>query len=92
MLIKKWLIPEEYGTIKQEKAKKDIDPKYYFLRQIRNNPKKVEIHDMKTDKVVLYPSTYNVDLALDQNTKVISLYDIKVWRNRYAMKVLTESF
>ena len=47
---------------------KDIDPKYYFLKQIRSNPKKVEIHDSETDKVVLYPSIYNAALALDQNS------------------------
>ena len=53
LLIKKGLIPEKYGTNK-EKAKKDIDPKYNFLRQICKNPKKVEIHDLETDKVVFY--------------------------------------
>ena len=80
LLIKKCLISENYGTKKQEKAKKDIDPKYYFLRQIRSNPKKVEIHDLKTDKVVLFPSIYKAALALDQNIGVISIYDGKVWR------------
>ena len=39
----------------QETIIKDIDPKYKFLRQIRKNPKKVEIHDLETDKIVLYP-------------------------------------
>ena len=34
---------------------KDIDSKHNFLRQIRKNPKKFEIHDFETDKVVLYP-------------------------------------
>ena len=90
-LIKRGLIPEQYGTNKQEKAKKDIDPKYIFLREIRKNPKKVEIHDLKTDKVVLYPSIYKASLAMDQNTGVISMYDGIVWRSRYAIKVLTES-
>ena len=66
---------------------KDIDHKYNFLRQIRSNPKKVEIHDLETDKVVLYPSIYKADLALDQ----ITMYNGKVWRNRYAIKILTES-
>ena len=83
------MISEKCGTIKQEKAKKDIDPKYYFLRKIGSNPKKVEIHDLETDKVVLYPSIYKAALALDQNTEVISMYDGKVWRNRYAIKVLS---
>ena len=62
------MIPEKYGTNKQEKAKKDIDPKYNFLRQICRNPKKVEIHDLETDEVVLYPSIYKAALEFDQNT------------------------
>ena len=41
--------------INQKKKVKDIDSKYNFLRQIRKNPKKVEILDLETDKVVLYP-------------------------------------
>ena len=71
------MIHEKYGTIKQEKARKDINPKYNFLRQIRRNPKKFEIHDFETDKVVLYPSIYKAALALDQNTEVITMYDRK---------------
>ena len=39
LLIKKGLICEKYDTTKQEKAKKDLDPKYYFLRPIRSNSK-----------------------------------------------------
>ena len=77
ILIKKGLIPEKYGTNKQEKAKRDRDLKYNFVRQIRKNPKKVEIHDMETDKVVLCPSIYKAALALDQNIGIISMYDGK---------------
>ena len=91
LLFKRGLIPEKYGTNKQENAKKNIDSKYNFLRQIRSNPKKVEIHDLEADKVVLYPSIYKAALALDQNLGVIGMYNGKVWRNRYAIKVLTES-
>ena len=50
LLIKRKLIPEKYANNKQVKAKKDINPKYNFLRQICNNPKKVEIHDLETYK------------------------------------------
>ena len=39
--MKRGLIPEKYDTNKQEKVKKDIDPKYDFLWPIRHNPKKV---------------------------------------------------
>ena len=53
---------------------KDIDPKYILLTQIRKNPKKVQIHDLETDKVVLYRSIYKAALALDKNTGVIGMY------------------
>ena len=77
--------------INKIKIIKDIDPKYYFLKQIRSNPKTVEIHDLEKCKVVLYPSIYKAALALNKNPGVISMYDGKVWRSRYAIKVLTES-
>ena len=32
LLFKRGLIPEKYATNKQEREKKDIDPKYNFLR------------------------------------------------------------
>ena len=54
LLIKRGLIPEKYGTNEQEKAKKDIDDKYKFLRQMRSNPMKVEINDMETDKISFF--------------------------------------
>ena len=78
LLVKRGLIPEKHGKNKQEKMINDVDPKYNFLRQIRKNPKKVEIHDLETDKVVLYPSTYKAALALDQNTGAIGMYNGKV--------------
>ena len=77
-LFKRWLIPEKYRTNKNVKAKKNIDPKYNFLRQIRSSSKKVEIHDLEADKVILYPSIYKAALALDQNPGVIGMYIGKV--------------
>ena len=70
---------------------RDIDPKYIFLRQIRSNPRKVQIHHLKTDEVATYPSIYRAAWVLGQNPGVIGMYNGKVWRNRYAIKVLTES-
>ena len=91
MLNKREQILEKYDSKKQVNARKNKDPKYYLLKQIRSNPKKVEIHDLETDNVVLYPSIYKAALALDQNLGVIVMYNEKVSRNRYAIKVLTES-
>ena len=56
----------------------DMDPKYNFLRQIRSSPRKVDVHDLETDSVVLYPSIYKAAMALDQNTVLIAMYDRKV--------------
>ena len=78
LLFKRGLIHEKYDTNKQVNARKDIDSKYCFLKQIHRNPKKVEIHDLETDKVVLYPSIYKAALALDQNPGVIGMYKGKV--------------
>ena len=89
LLIKKWVIPEKYDANKQVKAKKDIDPNYIYLRQIHSNPKMVEIHDLETDKFILYPSIYKAALALEQNPGVSGKW--KSMEERYAIKVLTES-
>ena len=85
------LMPEKYDIIIQDKSKKDIDTKYIFLRQIRSNQRKVQIHDLETDEVAIYPSIYRAALAMGQNPRVIGMYNGKIWRNRYAIKVLTES-
>ena len=90
-LFKRGLLPEKYGTNKQQKANNNIDPKYNLLRQIGSKPKKVERHDLEADKVVLYPSIYKAALALDQNPGAIGMYNEQVLRNRYAIKVLAES-
>ena len=92
LLVKRGLIPEKYRNCKEEKMIKNIDPKYSFLSQKRKNPKKVEIHDFETYKVVFDSSIYKAALTLDQNTGVIGMYNGKVWRNRNAIKVLTDFF
>ena len=51
----------------------------------------VEIRDMKTDEIVVYPSMYKAGTALVQDTILISENDGKEWRRRYAIKILTES-
>ena len=70
----------KYETNKQVKANMDIDPKYNFLRLGYSNSKKVEIHDLRTDKVDFYPSIYKAALAFEQNPRVIGMNNGKVWR------------
>ena len=43
----------------RENTKKERNPKYNFLKHIRNSPKKVEIRDMETGEIIVYSSMHN---------------------------------
>ena len=77
----------------REYTKKKINPKYNLLKHIRNSQKKVQIRDIETDEIIVYSSMYKAAKTFNQQSRLISAYDEKVWRNRYAIKkkVLTES-
>ena len=46
---------------------------------------------MKTGEIILYSSMYKAAKRFNQQSRLIYAYDGKVWRNRYAIKALTES-
>ena len=46
---------------------------------------------METGEITIYSSMYKAAKTYNQQSRLISAYDGKVWRNRYAIKVLTES-
>ena len=75
----------------RENTKTEINPKYNFLKHIRNSPKKVEIQDMETGEIIICSSMYKASKRFNQQSRLISAYDGKVWRNRHAIKALTES-
>ena len=97
VLVKRGLLPETMKITsstslpKRKDTKKKINPKYNFLKHIRNSPKKVEIHHMKTGEIIVYSSMYKAAKRFNQQSRLIYTYDGKVWRNRYAIKILTES-
>ena len=97
MLVKRGFLPETIKTTtiislsERENTKKEINPKYNFLKHIRNSPKKVEIQDMETGEIILYSSMYKAAKAFNQQSRLILAYDGNVWKNRYAIKVLSES-
>ena len=97
VLVKRGLLPETMNitTITslpvREDTTKEINPKFNFLKYIRNSPKKVEIRDMETGEIIVCSSMYKVAKKFNQQSRLIYTYDGKVWRNRYAIKVLTES-
>ena len=61
----------------REDTKKEINPKYNFLKQIRHNPKKVEIRDMGTGEIIVYSSMYKAAKRFIQQSRLISTYDGK---------------
>ena len=95
VLVKRGLLPEtiKITTItslpERENTKKEINPKQNFLKHIRNSPKKVEFRDIETGEIILYSSMYKAAKRFNQQSRLISAYDGKVWWNRYAIKVLT---
>ena len=97
VLVKRGLLPEtmKITTItslsERENTKKEINPNYNFLKHIHNSPKKVGIHDMETGEIAIYPSMYKAAKRFIQQPRLISTHNGKVWRNRYDIKVLTDS-
>ena len=75
----------------RKNIKKKINPKYKFLKHIRKRPKKVKIQDMETGEIIIYSSMYKAAKRFNQQSGLICTYDEKVWMNRYAIKVLTDS-
>ena len=97
VLIKRGLLPDTMNitTIislpERENTKTEINPKHNFLKHTRNSPKKIDIRDMETSKIIVYSSMYKAAKRCNQQPILLSTYDGKVWRNRYAIKILTES-
>ena len=71
----------------RDNTKKERNPKYNFLKHIRNSPKKIEIRDMETGEIIVYSSMYKAAKKFNQQSRLLSAYDGKVWRNRYAIRV-----
>ena len=46
---------------------------------------------MEADEIIMYSSMDKAAKRFNQQSRLISTYDGKVWRNRYGIKVLTES-
>ena len=67
----------------------EIDPKYEFLRSIRNNPKSVEIRDLETGEITTYSSIYKASKAIGCSTKSITANNGKVWKNKYEIKIIS---
>ena len=84
VLVKRGLLPEttKITTItslsERQNTKKKINPKYKFLKHIRNSPKKVEIQNMETGEIIIYSSMYKGAKRFNQQSRLISTYEGKV--------------
>ena len=72
VLVKRGLLPETMkittitSLLEREDNEEEINPKYNFLKYIRNSSKKVEIRDMETGKIILYSSMYKAAKRFNQ--------------------------
>ena len=95
MLLKRGLLPESSNITDitsqpvRENTRKEINSNYNFLKHICSSPKNVEIRDMETGEIIVYSSICKAAKKFSQQSRLIYAYDGKVWRNRYAIKVLT---
>src|SRR5271155_4230012 len=62
VLLDRGIIPKDSVKKQDAPVKREIDPKYRFIRYIRNNPKRVEIRDLETGEITTYPSIYKAEL------------------------------
>ena len=46
---------------------------------------------METGEIIVYSSMHKAGKRFNQQSRLIYAFDGKIWRNRYAIKVLTES-
>ena len=88
VLLDKGIISEDSVKKQNTPVKQEIDPKYDFIRSIRNNPKTVEIRDLETGKIDTYSSIYKASRATGCSTKFIMGSNGKVWKNKYEIKTI----
>ena len=58
-------LPERKDT------KKERNPKYNFLKHIRNSPKKVEIQDIETGEIIVHSSMCKAAKEFNQQSRLI---------------------
>ena len=88
VLLERGIISEDSVKKQDTPVKREIDPRYEFIRFIRNNPQSVEICDLETDKITTYSSVYKAARAIGCAPKLITSNNGKVWKNKYEIKII----
>ena len=72
VLVKRELLPDTMNITtftslpERESTKNEINPKYNFLKHIRNSPKKVQTQDMETGEIIIYSFMYKAAKTFNQ--------------------------
>src|ERR1043165_6635554 len=82
------LTREDVESWKQPPKVTSKDEKYERLKHIRTHPRCVEIFDRETGKTETYPSMYKAAKTFNQHSRLITMCNGKVYKNRYEIKVL----
>ena len=75
----------EKGVLTREDLRKEKS--YDRLKRIRKHPKRVEILDKETGTTTMYKSIYSAAKAFNQNSGFIAMFNGKVYKKRYEIKV-----
>src|SRR5688572_28916340 len=75
----------EKGVLTREDLRKKKS--YDRLKRIRKHPKRVEILDKETGTTTVYKSIYSAAKAFNQNSGFIAMFNGKVYKKRYEIKV-----
>jgi hypothetical protein len=87
-LLDRGIISEDSVKKQDAPVKREIDPKYEFIRSIRNNPKSVEIRDLETGDITTYSSIYKASRAIGRASKLITSNNGNVWKDRYKISII----
>ena len=88
VLVEKGVISENSFKTKDAPVKRESDSKYESFSSIRNNLKSVEIQDLETGEITIYPSIYKASRAINHAAKFIIDNNGKVWKNKYEIKII----
>ena len=85
LLNKKQLLPKiQMKPIEQ----KVIEPKYQYLKHIRNNPRQVTIDNTETGDITTYSSLYRAERQLHKSKITLIKYNNKIIDNKYKVTII----
>ena len=79
------VIDPKFVVAKPIKRDEKDQGRYEYLKEIKHNPKKVEIFDKETGETRIFPSIYKTSQSLGINTA--SIKDGRTWKKRYEIKI-----